>query len=151
VRDWLAHRRNLPGETRAYVRLVTGRSAEEWAGGQADHAIPAATGVPCRQIAGLFVRPGSRDAAPGARPADLWGVELTGSSSEATAVAAYRQLQQRYGAILAGREPRVVLHGRLRGTMGWARVRVGADSRANADKLCANLRAAGASCEVQRN
>src|SRR5438094_5761748 len=34
VRDWLAGRRSLPGETRAYVRLVTGRSVEEWAGGQ---------------------------------------------------------------------------------------------------------------------
>ncbi len=34
VRDWLAGRRPLPGETRAYVRLVTGRSVEEWAGGR---------------------------------------------------------------------------------------------------------------------
>ena len=31
------------------------------------------------------------------------------------------------------------------------RVRVGAESRTSAEKLCANLRAAGASCEVQRN
>ena len=29
--------------------------------------------------------------------------------------------------------------------------RVGAESRTSAEKLCANLRAAGASCEVQRN
>ena len=28
VRDWLAGRRGLPPETRAYVRLVTGQSAE---------------------------------------------------------------------------------------------------------------------------
>src|SRR5262245_61035532 len=34
VRDWLVGRRPLPSETRAYVRLVTGRSVEEWAGGQ---------------------------------------------------------------------------------------------------------------------
>jgi soluble lytic murein transglycosylase-like protein len=31
VRDWLGSRRPLPGETQAYVRLVTGRSVEEWA------------------------------------------------------------------------------------------------------------------------
>ena len=30
VRDWLGGRRSLPGETQAYVRIVTGRSAEEW-------------------------------------------------------------------------------------------------------------------------
>jgi len=32
VRDWLVRRRPLPGETRAYVRLVTGHSVEEWSG-----------------------------------------------------------------------------------------------------------------------
>jgi hypothetical protein len=32
VRDWLGGRRVLPGETQAYVRIVTGHSAEEWAG-----------------------------------------------------------------------------------------------------------------------
>src|SRR5258708_17760787 len=32
VRDWLAGRRALPGETSAYVRIVTGYSAEQWAG-----------------------------------------------------------------------------------------------------------------------
>ncbi len=30
VRDWLAGRRTLPSETQAYVRIVTGRRAEEW-------------------------------------------------------------------------------------------------------------------------
>ena len=30
VRDWLAGRRTLPSETQAYVRIVTGRHAEEW-------------------------------------------------------------------------------------------------------------------------
>ena len=29
-RDWLGGHRVLPGETQAYVRIVTGRSAEEW-------------------------------------------------------------------------------------------------------------------------
>jgi soluble lytic murein transglycosylase-like protein len=30
VRDWLAGKRTLPSETQAYVRIVTGRSAQEW-------------------------------------------------------------------------------------------------------------------------
>jgi hypothetical protein len=42
-------------------------------------------------------------------------------------------------------------HGLARGSMGWARVHVGTDSHASAEKLCAELRAAGASCTVQRN
>jgi hypothetical protein len=103
--------------------------------------------VPCRQIAGLVARPPALII----KPADPWGVELVGSSTDVTALAAYRRLQEKYTSILAGREPRVVHHGLARGSMGWARVHVGAESRTSAEKLCANLRAAGASCEVKRN
>jgi len=85
------------------------------------------------------------------KPLDPWGVQLVGSSSDVTALAAYRQLQEKYARILAEREPRVLHHGLARGSMGWARVHVGTESRASADKLCAELRAAGASCTVQRN
>jgi hypothetical protein len=145
VRDWLAGRRGLPRETRAYVSLVTGQSAEQWTGVQAGHAeIHVANAVPCRQIAGLFARP----PAPVAKPADPWGVQLVGSSSDATALVAYRKLQEKYESILAGREPHIVHHGLARGSMGY---HVGAESRTSAEKLCANLRAAGASCLVQRN
>src|SRR6516165_10678117 len=52
VRDWLAGRRVLPGETSAYVRIVTGYSAEQWAGrspgiGEMQSEKP----IPCRDIA----------------------------------------------------------------------------------------------------
>jgi SPOR domain len=67
------------------------------------------------------------------------------------ALASYRRIQEKYAPILNGREPRVLHHGLARGSMGWARVHVGAESRASAEKLCAELRAAGASCTVQRN
>jgi SPOR domain len=85
------------------------------------------------------------------KPLDPWGVQLVGSSSDEMALAAYRRLQEKYARILGGREPRVLHHGLARGSMGWARVHVGTESRAGADKLCAELRAAGASCTVQRN
>jgi hypothetical protein len=148
VRDWLAGRRGLPRETDAYVRLITGQSPEQWARGQAGpanmHTTPA---LPCPQIAGLV----ARAPAPVMKPLDPWAVQLIGSSSDATALTAYGRLQDRYGSILGGREPRVLHHGLARGSMGWARVHVGAESRASAEKLCTQLRAAGASCTVQRN
>jgi hypothetical protein len=146
VRDWLAGRRGLPRETDAYVRIVTGQSPEQWA--RAGHAeMHVAHPVPCPQIAGLV----ARSPAPVMKPLDPWGVQLVGSSSDATALAAYRQLREKYARILAEREPRILHHGLARGSMGWARVHVGTESRASADKLCAELRAAGASCTVQRN
>jgi Transglycosylase SLT domain len=148
VRDWLAGRRGLPRETDAYVRIVTGQPPEQWA---RVHAGPAETrfahAVPCQQIADLAAH------APALvmKPLDPWGVQLVGSSSDTAALAAYRRLQERYASILAGREPRVLHHGLARGSMGWARVHVGAESHAGAEKLCAELRAAGGSCTVQRN
>jgi hypothetical protein len=106
-----------------------------------------ANAVPCQQMAGLV----ARSPALVMKPLDPWGVQLVGSSSDETALAAYRRLQERYARILDGREPRVFHHGLARGSMGWARVHVGAETRAGAEKLCAELRAAGASCTVQRN
>ena len=52
VEDWLAKRKLLPPETEAYVRIVTGRSAQEWTNAEAgtwDVALPAP--APCAQLA----------------------------------------------------------------------------------------------------
>jgi Transglycosylase SLT domain/SPOR domain len=148
VRDWLAGRRGLPRETDAYVRIVTGQSPEQWARVQVGPAeMHFAHPMPCQQIAGLV----ARSPALVMKPLDPWGVQLVGSSSDATALAAYRQLQEKYARILGGREPRVLHHGLARGSMGWARVHVGTENRASAEKLCAELHTAGASCTVQRN
>src|SRR6201993_3997581 len=148
VRGWLAGRRGLPRETDAYVRIVTGQSPEQWArlraGPAETHVAPA---LPCPQIAVLV----ARTPAPVMKPLDPWGVQLVGSSSDAAALAAYHQLQERDASILGRREPRVLHHGLARGRMGWGGGPVGQRGRAGAEKLCAELRAAGGSCMVQRN
>jgi hypothetical protein len=150
VRDWLAGRRGLPGETNAYVRIITGRLPEQWAGGKVDaRDTPAADTLPCMEIASLVAR---TPMLAGKLPRDPWGVELVGGPTDATALSAYRRMQEKYGSILGGREPLIVHHGLGRGSMGWAHVRVGADDRSAAEKLCANLRAAGVIfCEARRN
>jgi soluble lytic murein transglycosylase-like protein len=52
IEDWLANRKPLPQETQAYVRIITGRSAQEWANLDARtwEAAPAAP-APCAQLA----------------------------------------------------------------------------------------------------
>jgi Transglycosylase SLT domain len=148
VRDWLAGRRALPAETSAYVRIVTGYAPEQWAGANAGIGeMQSEKPVPCREIAGFV----ARTPTPASKPTPVWGVELVGGPTDETAFAAYRRLEQKYASILGGRETYVVHHGLGRGTMGWAHVRVGADNRPSAEKLCADLRGAGVSyCEVQR-
>src|SRR5262252_9425585 len=147
VRDWLAGRRALPGETRAYVRIVTGHPPEKWVGASAPIEMQSEKPVPCPEIAALVVRA----AAPPRKPAPVWGVELVGGPTDEAALAAYRRYEQKYASILAGRETYIVHHGLGRGSMGWAHVHVAADDRSGAQKLCADLRGAGVSyCEVQR-
>jgi hypothetical protein len=151
LRDWLAGQRGLPGETSTYVRIVTGRSPAQWAGGKVDAPdTPAANTVACPQIAGLVARAAEVAVKP---PPDPWGVELVGGPTDATALSAYRRMQEKYASILGGREPLIVHRGHGgRGSMGWAHARAGTDSRPAAEKLCASLRAAGAVyCEAQRN
>jgi len=148
VHEWLAGRRALPGETRAYVRIVTGYSPDEWVRASPGmDKMQSEKKVPCREMAGLVAR-----TPPAAiNPTPIWGVELVGGTTDANALAAYSRLEQKYASILGGRQAYVVHHGLGRGSMGWAHVRVGADDRPSAEKLCADLRGAGVSyCEVQR-
>jgi hypothetical protein len=76
--------------------------------------------VPCREIAVLV----ARTPPPASKPTPVWGVELVGGPTDATALAAYRRLEQNYASILGARQACVVHHGLARGTMGWAYVHV---------------------------
>ncbi|MGA6966181.1 MAG: hypothetical protein WBZ51_21520 [Xanthobacteraceae bacterium] len=100
---------------------MTGYSPEHWAGaspgvGEMQSEKP----VPCREIAVLV----ARTPPPASKPTPVWGVELVGGPTDATALAAYRRLEQNYASILGARQAYVVHHGLGRGTMGWAHVHV---------------------------
>jgi Transglycosylase SLT domain/SPOR domain len=160
VQDWLAGRGRLPGETRVYVRTVTGRSAEDWATSRAtDHADVDAGAIPCSEVAKLFSHKQARLPAPAlakasATPAGAlsapWGLQLIGDSSEARALSEYRALQQRFPKILGDRPP-LILKTSARGPASWYRIRVAETTRERANALCAQLASAGGKCLVQRN
>ena len=151
VHDWLGSQRPLPLETRAYVRIVTGRSVEQWTGSQTGQVeMPSIEPVPCNLPVASLVQPRPDAAAAKGEPVKPWGVEVVGGPTPAKALARYHEWQSKYAALLADRAPRVVIRGLL-GQMGAARVRVDEDTRGAADKLCAALRAAGTYCDVWRN
>jgi hypothetical protein len=148
VRDWLAGKRGLPSETLAYVRSVTGHSAEEWK--KADVrtvTIPADT--PCVGATQLAAKPATPTAQP-PTPSAAWAVQLVGDRLESSALARYNQLQKKYQAILGGREPMMVRTMLGRAAI-WHRIRIAAETREGAETLCSRLRAAGGTCLVQRN
>jgi hypothetical protein len=162
VRDWLAGRAHLPGETRAYVLTITGRSAEEWATSRAiDNADVDAGAIPCGEIAKLISQNQARLPAPqlttasaAAVPENVtlapWGLQLIGDSSEARALSQYRAMQKRFPEILRDRPP-LVLRTPSRGAVSWYRIRVAENTREGATELCARLQRAGGNCLVQRN
>ena len=106
--------------------------------------------VPCPTSAqGLPKQPPRSGFAP-EKHEFAWVVQLIGSGSEAVARAEYQDMQKKYGPLLAAYEP-IVLRTPLGTTASWYRVRLGATSRESAERLCAELRASGGSCLVQRN
>ena len=154
VSDWLAGKQVLPSETLAYVRTVTGRSAEEWRrpeGTVGKLTIPADT--PCVNTVKLSPKsfPSPTTIVQNKSKA-LWAVQLVADRSEVNALASYDRLQKKHHTILGAYQPVV-----LRTTLGmsteaiWHRVRVELDSRSAAEILCSRLRAAGGSCLIQRN
>ena len=158
VQDWLAGRGNLPGETRAYVRIITGRQADDWKGAK-DEDARGVKPVPCTQIARLLEAPypsRSAHSPPAAEPRDEawgpWGLQLIGNWSEGAALSQYRRLQERFTSVLGDRKP-LVLRSRMagRGSATWYRIRVAESTRERATLLCAKLEAAGGKCVVYRN
>jgi Transglycosylase SLT domain/SPOR domain len=150
VQDWLARRRSLPQETQAYVRIVTGRSAEEWRVAKPSALnVTLPDGVPCPEITKLISKRPTTTLATPAKSEPGWGVQLIGDASQTNALAAYHQLQKRYPSILGTYQP-LVIQNRGKGA-SWYRVRIGTNTRESAQSVCSSLRAAGGSCLVQRN
>lgn len=153
VSAWLDGKRGLPSETRDYVAIITGWTADQWASAsppkESDTMIP--QGVPCTRLANLVLAK-PQEAHRIAAYVPRWGAQLTANLSESRAWAIYRRLQKRFAAVIGDREP-MVLRGRLPGMGVAARymIRIADDNRSYLQKLCGKLIAAGGACVVLRN
>ncbi len=157
VTDWLAGTTRLPLETIDYVAFITGRAAEDWRTEEDAGALAVPRPGGCSEIVAALARPGagSTPILPGAGGTakwSPWGVQMAGNFSEAKARATYASLQRQYAPIIGARDPIVVRSVmRSRGAAPFFEVRVPAQSRGEADALCARLRAAGGACVVMKN
>ena len=153
VSAWLTSRRPLPGETRNYVAIITGWTADEWAAPSppetSDTTIP--QGVPCTRLANLILAP-KHEAQRIASYVPRWGMQLAANWSESKAWATYRRVQKQFAALIGDREP-IVLHGHAAGLGAATRyeIRIADDNRGYLGKFCAKLIAAGGACVVLRN
>jgi soluble lytic murein transglycosylase-like protein len=153
VAAWLAGRRALPAETRNYVAIITGWTADEWASPKppdtSETTIP--QGIPCTRLANLILAP-KEQAQRIAAYVPRWGMQLTANWSESRAWATYRLIQKQYATLIGDREPIVI---RSRGIgLGFAmryNIRIADDNRGYLESFCKKLMAAGGACVVLRN
>ena len=153
VSAWLASHHPLPGETRNYVAIITGWTADEWASSSppqtAETTIP--QGVPCTRLANLILAP-KEEAKRVATYIPRWGIWLAAHLVESKAWAMYRDRLKRFASFIGDREP-IVLQRQLPG-MGSAKryiITIADDDRRPLDKLCQKLTAADIACDVMRN
>jgi len=158
VQEWLAGSGPMPQETRHYVAAITGTTVDEWAKAgknakMSDHA----NHTGCHELMALlkrapnyFVTELEEHVKLGAdRP---WGVQLAAGFDREQALAMYSRAMSRLREVIGDQDP--TLLGsifRSRGTRTFYQVRIGTDTRPDANDLCNRIRRAGGACLVLRN
>lgn len=157
VQEWLDGAGSMPAQTRSYVQAITGSSVEDWREIGRKDAPPPQNASGCRELMALLTRAPNPFVAQlqqqvklgAARP---WGVQLAAGFSRERALAMYARAIRRLAGVIGDRDPNLlgtVL--RSRGSHMFYQVRVGAESRAEADDLCGRIRRVGQACMVLRN
>ncbi len=158
VQDWLDGKGGMPAETRNYVVAITGSPVEDWAAAGRSGTLPAQPSTTsCRELMALltrapnpFVSELEQHVKLGANK--LWGVQLAAGFSRVRAMAMYARAIRRLGTVIGDRDPSLLGSiWRSRGTRTFYQVRIGADTRPEADGLCKQIRRAGGACLVLRN
>ena len=152
VSRWLSSGGFLPLETENYVLDIMGAPADSFAGVSGAVETPPLDpdkpfSTACRAL------PVSRHAtvAMAAVHTQPWGIQVAGHFDRAAAIRQWQRVKDRNAALLGEIEPVVSRVRSPMGRRGIHAVRIGADTRNEADLLCRTLRASGGACIVTRN
>lgn len=155
VRRWLASGGRLPYETEDYVVSITAHPASwfrEDTGREAEIAPLDASlsfDAACRRLPVMETR--AIFALAESAPMRPWGVQVAGHPNEAIALRIYRRLQDAHPGLLGGVDPILLRARPASGPRRITAVRIGADTRREADGICRALRADKGACVVLRN
>jgi hypothetical protein len=155
VSEWLAGSGFMPAETRSYVLAITGRTVDDWAG-SASKDVAGDGPVDCAQLIAEAKRTPNTYLAALEERVDRaarkpWSVQLAAGFSRSLALSKYANAMNRLSKVIGERDPivdGVIL--RSRGTRTFYQVSVGAETRPEANKVCAQIRTAGGACMVLR-
>jgi hypothetical protein len=154
IREWMSGSGAMPSETRNYVLAITGTPVEQWSKAGSDADRKQEQGVGCGALMALLKRAPNQFVAAleqriVAGAMQPWGVILGADMSRVRILSIFAELQKRHAAILAGRDP--ILLDRRRGPVPRYQVRIGAETRADANSLCVRIHKSGGDCVVLRN
>jgi hypothetical protein len=148
----------MPEQTRNYVSVITGSTVDEWAKAGKSGKLPASSPpTSCHQLMALLKRapnPFVTQLEEHVRlaVAKVWGVQLAAGFDRNKALAMYARAIKNLGAVIGDRDPSLLSSlMRNRGTHAFYQVRIGTDTRAEADELCGRIHKAGGACFVLRN
>jgi hypothetical protein len=152
ISRWLSSGGFLPLETENYVLDILGHPADSFMERGFSFETPPLHpekmfGPACRAM------PAARSAmvAMASVPVLPWGIQVAGNFNRAAAIRQWQNLKARHQTLLAGVEPVVSRARSGRGRAGVHTVRIGAETRGEADRICNALRSAGGACIVTRN
>ena len=153
VADWLAGKNALPSETQDYVVAITGHDVEEWRSAKPPSSAAPDPDKRCMaSIGSLRVArwPSGSPVVSGLFAP--WGVQIAASFDKGSALRAFARAQHEYYSVIGGMQPFVlgsVL--RSRGFRPFYRVRLPAQTGAEAQKLCNRIQAVGGACAILRS
>ena len=152
VTRWLDSGGFLPIETENYVLDIMGEPVDSFSdrshAGTVQPLDPKAVfRVACRRLPALE----ATVVAMATVTVKPWGIQVAGNFRRDAAIRQWQRLSKRYSALLGDYDPVVSRVRSARGRRGLYAVRIGVDSRENADTICQKLRGAGGSCVVVRN
>ena len=154
VKRWIANGGRLPYETETYVVAITSRPAD-WFQEDGREIEPRPLeedkdfAESCERLPIIASRSVFASLDTGA-PMQPWGVQIAGNASQSVAMAMFRRVQSQVPGLLGGKAP-LVMRERAPGRGRIWAVRIGADSRTEANQFCTKLKGAGASCIVMKN
>ncbi|TIS48573.1 lytic transglycosylase domain-containing protein [Mesorhizobium sp.] len=152
VSRWLSSGGFLPMETESYVFDVLGEPVDKFSDAAYASAIQpldpkTSFAVACRRLPVIM----SRTVAMASINVKPWGVQVAGNFRRSAAIGQWLRVRGRFPALLASHDPVVSRVRTPIGRRGIYAVRIGADSRAEANGICNKLQSVGGACVVLRN
>lgn len=155
VQDWLVGSGLMPQETRNYVFAITGFSVDDWAKAAHNGKLPEAPqSAHCRELIALLketpnVFVTQLEHRVTLAVAKRWGVQVAAGFSRDQALEMYAQAMKDVIVFSSDRNDPLLFRGR--GSSSFYQVRIGTDTRREADNLCSRIRLARRACLVKRN